>query len=522
MPRSLLAAALAAILSVATAQAVTLTRGNVAEPDTLDPHKYSLTAERMITTDLFEGLVASDAKGKPIPGIAESWTISDDHRVYTFKLRPGLKWSDGAALTADDVVAGFRRTVDPKTGAAIVDEAFPILNARAVAYGEKPLDQLGVKAVDAATVEITLEAPSGIFITRIADAPIFFPVPRHVLEKAGDGWVKPGTMVSNGAYTLAEWTPTARVRVVKNPNYWDAANVAIDEVVFIPADDEAASLKRFRANELDMTLSFPPSQYEWLKRNMPAETHVDPAATITYLAFNQVKAPFNDPRVRRALSLAIERETLTERVLNIGLVPAYSFVPPYTPDWALAPGSDFSATPVADRLAEAKKLLEEAGYGPSNPLTFRLDYRNTDANKRVVVAISAMWAKIGVRADLQANEIKAHYAKLRQGDFEAADGNWTGGDAPELFMNLVLTNAEINWGKWSNATFDTLIGEAAATLDPSVRQEKFKQADAIIAAETPIIPIYFNSHRALVHSWVKGFEGNPNNAHPSRFLRIEK
>jgi oligopeptide transport system substrate-binding protein len=522
MLRRLTALCVAAVIGMGAASAVTLTRGNMAEPDTLDPHKYTLSAERYIHTDLFEGLVGVDAKGEPIPGLADSWSVSEDGKVWTFRMRPGLKWSDGVDLTADDVVAGFRRAVDPVTAAPVVDEAFFILNGREVASGTKKPEDLGVRAVDAVTVEIALVAPSAILPVRLAGVPLFAPLPRHVFDKAGQGWVKAGTMVTSGPYVLAEWVPSSFVRVVKNPNYWDAANVKIDEVVFMPTEDEATGMKLFRAGELDLTLGFPPGQYEWLKANMAAETRLDPAAVVTYLTFNQVKPPFNDARVRRALSLAIDREVITGRVLNIGLTPAYSFVPSKTAGWTPAAGTDFSTRAIAERQAEARALLEAAGFGASNPLSFRLDYRGTDANKRVVVAISAMWAKIGVKANLQANEIKAHYAKLREGDYEVADGNWTGGPAPELFMNLVATNAEINWSKWSNPEFDRLVNEASAALDPAVRSSLFQQADAIVAAEAPIAPVYFNSHRILVQQWVKGFEGNPNNLHPSRFMSVER
>ncbi len=522
MFRRLIAACLAAAALSAAAGAVTLHRGNMAEPATLDPHKYTLIAERFIHADLFEGLVSTGAHGEPIPGIAETWDVQENGEVYVFHLREGLKWSDGAPLTADDVVAGLRRGVDPKTAAPVVDEAFTILNAREIASGEKPVETLGARALDERTVEIRLVAPNAVFPARLSGTPLFFPLPRHLYAQEGDRWTAAGKMVSNGPYMLAEWTPSERVRVVKNPHYRDAANVAIDEVIFYPTEDEAAGLQRFRSGELDFNLGFPPGQYAWLKQNLPAETRVDPAAVVTYITFNPQNPAFADARVRRALSLAIDRETITSRVLDIGLIPAYSFIPSATPDWKLGDQTDFSARPFRERLGEARALLAEAGYGPGKPLEFRFDYRNSDANKRVVVAIAAMWRQIGVQANLQANEIKAHYARLRQGDYEVADGNWTGGPAPEFYMSLVRTGAEINWGKWSNAEFDRLIAEASASFDPAVRAGLFQKADAIVAEEAPIAPIYFNTHRSLVHTWVKGFEPSPGNVHPSRFIRLEK
>lgn len=513
---------IAALALSLTASAATLHRGNGFEPDTLDPHKYQLTAERFILGDLFEGLVSVDAKGQPIPGIAESWEISPDGTVYTFHLRPGLKWSDGTPLTAEDEVAGIRRVFDPKTAAAQVDEGFIVKNGRAVSTGQLPPDQLGVRAVDDRTVEITLETPSSAFIFRIANWPYFAPLPRHLYATAGDAWVRPGTMVSNGAYTLAEWIPNERIRVVKNPNYWDADNVVLDEVIFYPAEDEASAVKRFRAGELDFHLSFPLGEYEWLKANLPAETRLDPSVQITYLAFNQTRPPFSDVRVRRALSLALDRETLTGKVVNIGFLPAYSLVPAVVGGWSPPPENDFSVRPFAERQAEARALLEEAGYGPSNPLTFRFDYRSGDVNKRLAVAMSAMWKAVGVEAQLQSNEVKAHYARLREGDFEAADGGWVGGPAPEFFATLLTTGSQINWGGWSNAEYDRLVASGMAERDAAKSIELFRQADRIALADVGIAPLYFGSYRSLVHTWVKGFEGNLMNAHLSRHIRLER
>lgn len=520
--RPALAALAAAALVATTASAVTLHRGNGFEADTLDPHKYQLTAERFILTDLFEGLVAVNAKAEPIPGIAESWDISPDGRVYTFHLRAGLKWSDGAPLTADDEVAGLRRVFDPKTAAPLIDDGFIVKNGRAVAAGQMPVDQLGVRAVDERTVEVTLESPSSAFIQRIANWPYFAPLPRHLYASAGDGWTKAGVMVSNGAYMLAERVPNERVRLVKNPNYWDAANVAIDEIVYSPAEDEASALKQFRAGELDLHLAFPLSEYPWLQQNMAAETRLDPSVQLTYLAFNQTKPPFNDARVRKALSLALDRTTLTTKVVNVGLTPAYSLVPAVVPGWSPDPANDTSTTPFAERQAEARALLAEAGYDEGNPLSVRFDYRAGDINKRMAVAMGAMWKAVGVTAQLQANEVKSHYVRLRQGDFEVADGGWTGGPAAEFFATLLTTGSQINWGKWSNAEYDRLVAEGGAEMDGAKSLALFRQADAIALADTGIAPLYFASYRSLVHVWVKGFEGNLMNAHPSRFMRVER
>lgn len=513
----ILAASLAA-----SASALTLKRGNQGEPDTLDPPKYSLVIELNILNDLFDGLVVADARGEPVPGAAERWDVSADGTVYTFHLRAGLKWSDGTPLTAEDFVAGWRRALDPATAAQLVDLAYTVRNARAVAAGEKPPAELGVRAVDAQTFEVTLEAPDAAFIRLVAGYALFFPLPRHLYAQAGEGWAKPGVMVSNGPYTLAEWTPAAQVRLEKNPDYWNAANVAIDEVIFYPTVDEAQALNQFRSGELDLSLGFPPGQYEWLKANMPAEVSLTPASTTSFLTLNQRNPKFADARVRRAISLAIDRNILTDKVLATGQTPAYSLIPKVVKDFTPAPENDFSAIPMDKRLAEARALLAEAGYGPANPLNFRLDYRAGDANKKVIVAIAAMLQRIGVKADLQANEVKVHYAKLRAGDFEAADGGWQGTPDPVFFSLLLQTGSESNYGGWSNAEFDRLTRAAAVEIDPAKRMSMFAEADRIAMADTALVPLFNTAHRALVQQWVKGFEGNATNSHRSSDLKIEK
>ena len=518
----LLTVSLLAVALAGQGWAVTLNRGNGAEPDSLDPQKYNLTVELNILNDLFEGLVTVDAAGEPAPGMAETWDMSADGTVYLFHLRPGLKWSDGQPLTTADIVAGFRRGVDPRTGAQLVDLTYAIKNARPIANGAMAPDMLGVRAVDERTIEVTLEAPDLTFISLASSLALFFPVPLHVYERAGEGWGKPGVMVSNGPYALAEWTPQSRVRIVKNPQFHAAASVKIDEVIYYPAADENAALKQFRTGELDMHNGFPVSQYQTLKAAMPDELHLDTASVTTFLSVNQTAERFKDVRVRRALSLAIDRETLTGRVLNVGQVPAYSVIPAVVKGWTPAPENNFSATPLRDRQATARALLAEAGYGPSNPLVFRLDYRAGDANKKAVVAIAAMLSAVGVTAELQANEVKVHYAKLRAGDFEVADAGWQGTPDPAFFTLLLATGSESNYGKWSNAEFDTLTQQAARSTEPEARMVMYREADRIAVADVAMIPLFHTAHRNLVKSYVKGWIGNATNVHLSRYLSIEK
>lgn len=519
-------AALAALVLAAFAPfaaAAELRRGNLAEPDTLDPAKWFTTYESWIIGDLFNGLLQLDARGDEIPGAAESWTVSDDGLVLTFKLRADGKWSDGAPVTAGDFVAGFRRSFDPKTASAYASFGYVIVNARDVVEGRMPVDSLGVRAIDPMTFEVRLTEPSQTLLPLFARYPNFFPVPSHLLARVGDGWTAPGTMVSNGPYRLAEWVPQDHVKLEKNEAYFDAANVKIDTVYYYPTDDDASAVKRFRAGELDLNMRFPPGLYAMLKRELPDETRADPASWIGYIVLNQTDPRFADKRVRRALSLAIDRETIVTRVLGNGELPAWSFVPPGTRHFVSSGAGDFSAMPMAERQVEARRLLAEAGYGPSNPLTFTFMHRIGEANKRAALAAADMWKAVGVDVRIEANEVKVHYARLREKAFEVADGGFSADPDAEYFIYLLRSDSvELNFGGWSNAEYDRLASAGNRERDPVRRGELYAAAEKIALEETAMIPVYIPVNRALVHSWVKGFEPNPSDSHPTRWMSVER
>ncbi len=505
----------------ALADPIVLHRGNVAEPDTLDPQKYSLAYEAEIMRDLFEGLTALDAQAEIVPGAAERWTISDDGLVFTFFLRDGLQWSDGTPLTAEDFAAGIRRALDPATAAQYANLAYKIRNAEAVNKGALPLSDLGVRALDDKTVEITLEKPSPI-ILRLLAVPLLFPVPRHVIETDGDNWVKAGTIVSNGPFTLAGWRPNDYVRVVKNPRFHAADSVKLDEVYFYPTDDDAAALKRFRAGEIDLNMRFSPGDYEWLKANMANSIQVTPASWFSYLVLNQTKPPFSDSRVRKALAMAIDREALTGRVLKTGETPAYGFVPPAITGYEGA-SLAFRGRPIGEAQAEARALLAEAGFGPENPLHFTFNHRAGTANRRVAVALADMWAQIGVKAELVSSEVKTHYSLLRERDFELADAGWSSPPDPEYFIYLLLTaSTETNYGGYSNPRYDALAAEAEIILDTPARYAAFKAVEQIGLDDAAMIPLFFNASRNLVAPYVRGFEPNAEDNHPSRWITLER
>lgn len=497
-----------------------LRRGNVSEPDTLDPHRYTLAAETEIMRDMFAGLTTVDAAGDIIPGSAESWTASEDGRVWTFRLRENLRWSDGAPLTAADFVAGLRRAVDPATHALFANLAYKMKNARAINEGDLAPRALGAYAPDDRTVVIELERPSPIILL-LAALPLYAPLPRHVFEEHGEAWSRPGNMVSNGPYVLSGWVPQDHVRLVRNPFFYDAGNVTIETVDYLPTEDDGAALKRFRAGELDLNLRFPPNSAEWIEANLPGEAFTHPALTVNYLVFNLTNPKFADVRVRRALSLAIDRETITAAVLRGGEVPAFGVVPTsikgYVPAGAAAPdGRDMAA-----RREAARTLLAEAGYGPDNPLRLTLHIRVGELNRRVAIAVQDMWAQAGAAAEIIPEEVKVHYNRLRGQEFEAADAGWNSPADPEYFLYLLRRESvEANYGRYDRPEFDSLVYDTEAEMDLARRYARFAEAEALAMADAPLVPLFFTVNRSLVGKHVGGFVPNALDYHPTRFLKI--
>jgi oligopeptide transport system substrate-binding protein len=500
-----------------------LHRGNLAEPDTLDPQKFFTTYEGEILRDMYLGLLQIDAKAEAIPGAAESWTVSDDGLTYTFRLRPDGKWSDGAPVTAQDFLMGFRRAFDPKTASPYANFGYVIRNAKAITSGGMTADQLGVRVIDPLTLEVTLERPSQTFLWLLGAYPVFFPVPDHVVSAGGSLVVQPGRTVSNGAFMLSEWIPNGHIRLVKNPHFAEAGTVALDEVLYYPTDDDTAAVKRFRAGELDVNLRFPPSQYRMLTSTMPDETRVNPASWIGYLVMNQTDKRFADARVRRALSMAIDRETLVQRVLGNGELPAWSFIPQSTRGFTSSGAGDFSAMSMRERQDEARRLLAEAGYGPGSPLAFTFMHRIGEANKRAALSIFEMWKAVGIDVRIESNEVKVHYARLRQQQFDVADAGWSAPPDAEFFNYLIRTDStDMNFGRWSNAEFDRLTDLGNRERDLAKRGGYYAAAEKIALDETAIIPVYIPVERALVQRWVRGFESNALNYHPSRWISIQR
>jgi len=512
---SFVAAATALWLTPAIAQSE-LVRGNVMDPASLDPQRMNTLYESNIALDLFEGLTTPDANGDPVPGVAHSWTVSDDGLTWTFTLRENLVWSDGEALTAEDVVQSFRRLMNPATASQFPYLLYGVKNAEAVNTGSAPVDTLGVSAPDERTVVIALGDPVPNLAELLSNA-FGAIVPVHVIEQHGRTWTAPDTIVSNGAYILSDWRPQDRVVLTRNPAFHAADSVAVERIVYLPTEDQTAALARFRSGELDTSIDFPTARTDWLRENLPAETKVTPALATFYLTFNTQRSGLSDARVRRALSLAIDRATLANRVLRAGERAAVGFVPPGTSSYR-SPAGDVPDAAVA--RAEAAALLAEAGYGPDNPLRVSLSLSSAEDRRRVAAAIAAMWQPLGVALTIDNTQGRVLFARLRTGDFDIGYAAWVAdvNDAGNFLAILHSQAVNSNYARYANPDYDALLDRAAATADAADRAGLLAEAEAVMLADAPVAPLYTGVSKHLVAARVSGWRANLRDVHLSRYL----
>lgn len=505
---------------LAAAKEVTIHRGNSAEPDTLDPQLALTWQDWNIVTDLFVGLTTLDAAGNTVPGVAESWSKSDDGLTYRFKLRRGLRWSDGVPLQAQDFVFSLQRLLKPATAASRITEFYAIRNGEAINTGQLAPETLGVSAPDALTVEIQLSWPIPHLPDLLAWAPAA-PVPAHVIEEHGSAWTQAGISASNGPYRLAEWSPYEYVKLVRNAYFFDNDNVEVDSVYYYPSDDGATALKRFRAGEFDISYGISPSQLRLARQVFPESMIMFPRPVTMYWVFNLQRPPFDDIRVRQALSMAIDRDALA-KALDSGEQPAYDLVAhgiagygePLRPAWA--------ALPMQERRELAVALLAEAGFTAANPLEFTARYDGGGSNKRLGVGSAAMWRAIGVKAQLLSTDSKVHFADMKAGDFDVAKMGLSGRSySAESFLQVFEHTApRMNPGRYRNDEFNGLMAQARREGDRQVRGQLLKQASGLLLRDIPYVAMHYYVSRNLVQAYIEGYEANPYDVHPTRFLRV--
>lgn len=519
-----LAAALMAATSITAVAGVVYHRGNTADPETLDQHKTSTTYEAHILRDLYEGLVAYGADGQIIPGVASEWKVSDDGKTYTFMLRDDAKWSNGDPVVAGDFVFSLQRIMNPETGAKYANVLYPILNAEKVNKGEAKPEELGVKAVDDHTLEIALESPTPYFIDLLGHQ-TGLPVHPASVEKFGSDFVKAENIVTNGAFTLAEFVPNAHVKAVKNPHFHDADQVKIDTVFFYPTEDRGAALRRFQAGELHTNNDAPTEQVAFMRENLGDQFHVAPYLGTYYYALNHEDEVLKNPDVRQALSMAIDREFLADEIWGSTMVAGYSFVPPGIGNYGDPAYADYKDMSQIDREEKAIELLTNAGFGPDNPVELTINYNTSENHKNTAVAIADMWKPLGVNVKLINTDTKTHYAMLRdRQDFDVARAGWIGDYSdPQNFLFMVESdNDGFNYARYNNPEYDALMDEAAVTVDLEKRADILKKAEELFMRDLPFIPMMYYGSMNLVSDKMAGFEDNLLNIHPSRWMSISE
>lgn len=487
-----------------------LIKGNGSEIQSIDPHKIEGVAESNVSRDLFEGLTISDQEGKIIPGVAASWE-NQDAKVWTFHLRPEAKWSNGAPVTAEDFVYSWRRLADPKTASPYASylQYGHLLNIDEIIAGKLAPEQLGVKALDSHTLQVTLSEAVPYFpllLIHSSVSPIYAPV----IKKYGDNWTLPKNFVGNGAFTLQEHIVNERIVVVRNKYYWDNAHTVLNKVTFLPIESEVSDVNRYlAANGSDVTYNnLPIELFKKLKQTHPNEIKVNPFLCTYYYEINNRKAPFNDPRVRAALKLGLDRDILVNKVLAQGQAPAYSFTNPATGGIDISKPEWFTWTQT-QRNVEAKKLLQQAGFGPEHPLTVELLYNTSDLHKKLAIAASALWRQnIGVNVRLVNQEWKTYIDSRRQGNYDIARAGWCQDyNEPSSALNYMLSTSTNNTAFFKSSEFDQIMKQTLVSPNEASRAKVYGQAEAIIDQQSPMVPVFYYANTRLVKPYVGGLTG---------------
>lgn len=505
------------------AQEQVFRKNNGSDPGTLDPHRAEGVPASNVLRDLYEGLVSEAANGDYIPGVAESWSISEDGKTYRFKIREEAVWSNGDKVVAEDFVFSLRRSVDPKTLSNYSSMLYPIKNARDVVLGKLPTDKLSVSAESENTLLIELEEPTPYFISLLTHSTTY-PVHPPSVREHGSSFTRPENMISNGAFTLKDWRIQDYILLERNEKYWDNSSTTLSQVYYYPLDNPDASLRRYRANELDFTDTTPSEQLPWIKKNLKEELKITPYFGSYYYGFNNTKPPFKDnPELRMALSLAVNRTIITDIVLGAGQIPAFTFVPPVKQYQGKEPG--WAKLTQDEREGLARELYAQAGYSGSNPLSIEIIYNTSENHKRVALAVTSMWKKVlGVETKLRNQEWKVFLETRRlKEETEIFRGGWIGDyDDPYTFSELLHSENEMNHSGYASKEYDALLRSASLKPAGKERTNDLLQAEQIMLNDMPVIPLYFYVSQHLIKPWVFGLEGNVMDHHYSKYVKILK
>jgi oligopeptide transport system substrate-binding protein len=521
---SMLLCGFAALLMVSCGgQAVddttTLHRGNRIEPLSLDPHVAIIMDERTIVADLFVGLYEPGQDGRPILGLAQSVNVSDDGLTWTFQLRDAL-WSDGVPITATDVVAGLRRTVNPTTRNQYPSPIYMIENAEAVSLGQEPVDSLGVHAVDTMTVQLLLEYPAPYLPSVLMNWGQ--PVPEHSVTEFGDSWTRPEHIVTSGPFSLTEWRSNNFIHLAANPLFYDADRVCLTDVYYYPTIDTSAAERRVRSGELDLNREFASSSLGFLMEHHPALIQMGPGLTIRDVTFNVTSPPFDNSDIRQALSMAIDRRFIADDVFGGADTAMWRPIPEGISGRSQTVALRYADLPMDERRATARAMLEAAGYGPDNPLIFTFYYVPSAGWPRIAPVLQADWALIApwVEVTVSVRDTQLHYDAMRAGDFQAAASGWVADfDDPYAYLLQWESRAgEVNYSRWSNPEYDRLVADALVTVDATARADLFGRAEQLVLDFAPMTPVFVQNNKPLVGERVEGWITNPGAINQSRWL----
>jgi len=488
---------------------------NGAEPESIDPAVITGQLDGRVAYALFDGLVHFDRHGVPQPAIAQSWNISSNATTYTFHLRSNAKWSNSEPVTANDFVESWKRTLLPETAAEYAYVMYHIKNAQAFNEGKiKDFSLVGVHALDAQTLQVELEDPTPYFLDLLAYVP-YLPVYIPSVKQFGDDWIKPAHLVNDGPFLMEEWRLNYRIRLRKNPNYWDAQNVRLQTVDLLPIENAISAYNFYASKVADLILDkglTPPSLIPEIKRR--PDFHAAPFLGDYFIRFNVTRKVFSDARVRQAFAMAIERKRIVQKITQAGEPPAYSFTPPGTAGYQ--PPEMFHFDP-----EKARQLLADAGYpqGRGFPTVTYL-YDNKKLNEDIAIEIQSMlWQELGVHVELQKQEWKVYLNSMNRRDYDFCRSSWIGDyNDPNTFLDCFVTNGGNNRTGWSNQAYDRLIEAAGKEADQQKRFDYFRQAEDILLNQaTPICPLYFYMGIQIYdNAKLGGIEPNLLDEHPFR------
>jgi oligopeptide transport system substrate-binding protein len=510
-------------ITVGTALAAeqVLTRSLDAAPSTLDPSLATDVYAQCVLDDLFEGLTTQSPDGHIVPGVASSWDVSADGKIWLFHLRPTARWSNGEPLTARDFVYAWRRTVDPRTAASYAQSVAPVENAFEIATGKRPVTDLGVEALDAHTLRVRLSAPAPYFPAVLADA-WMYPQYEPAIKRYGDDWTRPEHIVGNGPFTLREHVVGNRLTLERSPYYWDAAAVKLNRVVYDIIDDRNAQAQRFLAGQLQFVYTFPTTDRPWLAQQLGDQVVTGPVFSTLMVGFNMQKPPFQHNRaLRLALAMAFDRNMIAQHVLYGAGYPTSSIMPPLEgyeqqlPDWA--------GLPAPQRYALARRLYHEAGYSVQHPLQVEMTYPSGDpVTELVYEALAGMWREsLGAEVTLHPEEFKVLLQNNRLHQNLLFHNGWFG-DFPDpyTFMQLYTSGFDLNYNGYSNPRYDALVEAAGHEPDNDKRYRLFEQAERMLNDEAINVPVYYYASRHLIKPYVKGWASNSFDRNLSRYMYL--